>query len=89
MKVVLIVCAILCLFGLSAVRSEDTTELPITDEQAQCILDVLQNTEVDTETVGEVAVDIVETFSRLIQHYLRCEDILSDPPTALEERRHE
>lgn len=89
MKAVLIACAVLCLFGFAAVHADNTTEAPITDEQGQCILDVLQGTDVDTEHVGDMAIDIVETFTRLIQHYLRCEDILSDPPTALEQRRHE
>lgn len=88
MKVVLIICAVVLFLG-AAVKADEPSEPPITDEQAQCILDVLQNTEVDTEHVGEMAQDVRETFTRLIQHYMRCEEILSDPPTALEERRHE
>lgn len=87
MKLVLIACAVVCLFA--AVSADPVDEPPVTDEQAQCILDVLQNTEVDTEHVGDMAWDVVETFSRLIEHFRRCEAILSDPPTALEQRRHE
>lgn len=91
MKAVLITCAVLCIFGLAAyqVRADEPVENPITDEQGQCIIDVLSNTDVDTEHVGGMAVDIVETFARLIQHYFRCEEILGNPPTALEQRRHE
>lgn len=89
MKAVLITCAVLCLFGFAAVHADESTEAPITDEQAQCILDVLQGTDLDTGHVGDMAVDIAQTFQRLIQHYFRCEEILSDPPTALEQRRHE
>lgn len=88
MKVVLIICAVVLFLG-AVVKADEPSEPPITDEQAQCILDVLQNTEVDTEHVGDMAQDVRETFTRLIQHYMRCEEILSDPPTALEERRHE
>lgn len=93
MKTVLITCAVLCLFGLAAhhvaAQEDGSEDAPITDEQAQCILDVLVNTDLDVEHVGDMALDVVETFSRLIQHFMRCEAILSDPPTALEERRHE
>lgn len=89
MKVVLITCAVVLLFAAATVKAEEPSEPPLTDEQAECILDVLQNTEVDVEHVGDMAMDVVETFSRLIQHYMRCEEILSNPPTALEERRHE
>lgn len=91
MKLVLIACAVVCLFAATCAAEEpvDPNEPPLTDEQAQCILDVLQNTEVDTEHVGDMAWDVVETFSRLIEHFRRCEAILSDPPTALEQRRHE
>lgn len=89
MKNLFLTCAVLCLLGAAVVAADEPTEPPITDEQAACILDVLQNTDVDAEHVGDMAVDIVETFTRLIQHFQRCEAILSDPPTALEERRHE
>lgn len=92
MKAVLITCALVCLLALATNHvkaSEEPNEPPITDEQAQCILDVLTNTEVDVEHVGDMASDVLDTFTRLIHHFLRCEEILSDPPTALEIRRHE
>lgn len=89
MKVLLITCAVLCcLFGL-AVANEEPSEPPITDEQAACILRILQETDVDAEHVGDMALEIVDSFQRLIAHHQRCEDILSDPPSALEGRLHE
>lgn len=92
MKVIFVTCAVLLVLGSAihqVVSEEPPTEPPLTDEQAACILDILENTEVNGETAGEIAVDVAQTFRRLIEHYQRCEAILSDPPSALEERRHE
>lgn len=91
MKVLFVAFAALCLVaacGVSA-QSDEEVENPITDEQAECILEALREAEINADLAGEAARDLADTVTRLFNHYQRCEDILSDPPTALEQRRHE
>lgn len=89
MKVLLISFAALCLLAACRAQGEEEVENPITDEQAQCILDALREAEINSELAGEAARDFADTITGLFEHFQRCEAILSDPPTALEQRRHE
>lgn len=64
-------------------------EKPVTDEEADCISQILVDISVDTEHLGDMAEVVGATARSLIEHRQRCEAMLSDPPTSLEERRHE
>ncbi|XP_055693895.1 uncharacterized protein LOC129796152 [Lutzomyia longipalpis] len=59
------------------------------NEQWACVEEIFRELEVDLERLGEMAGDFVATVTRLMDSRQRCFDILSDPPTALEQRLHE
>lgn len=67
----------------------DDAEEPVTDEQADCISQVLRQLEVDGEQIGDMGEDIVETARRLQAQRERCEAMRVDEPTAIQERMYE
>lgn len=79
--------AILCFSAAIANPFEE--DAPVTDSQADCISDILRDIELDTENIGDLGEDAVETIRRLNEQRQRCEEMLGDPPTAVQERMHE
>lgn len=85
MHIKLFFVALLCFTVAFATEEEP----PVTDGQADCISQVLRQLEVDGEHVGDMGDDFVQTLRRLREQRDRCEAMLGDPPTALQERMHE
>lgn len=92
MKTTLFLVGLLCLFAVVNVHAADgevPEEPPVTDGQANCIVDALRELEFELDGVGDLGEDASDTVGRLIEQRQRCEDILGDPPTAMQERLHE
>lgn len=77
------------LFASVAFVVADDAEEPVTDDQADCISQVLRQLEVDGEQIGDMGEDIVETARRLQAQRERCESMRVEEPTAIQERMYE
>lgn len=84
-----LVLALLCVSAFANPMAEPEKEEPVTDDQANCISEALRQLEVDAGNVGDLGQDAVNTLRRLQEQRQRCEDILGDPPTKIQERLHE
>ena len=88
MKTQLFLVALLC-FSAALAKPMAESEEPVTDSQAECIMGHLRQLETDLEGAGEVGSDALETVRRLMAQRETCENLLSDPPTTMEQRLHE
>lgn len=87
MKTCIFLVALLCV-SVGFANAVDENEEPVTDSQADCISAILRDIEVDLEGAGDLGEDAAATVRRLIEQRERCEAMLDDPPTAIQERLH-
>ncbi|XP_059622645.1 uncharacterized protein LOC132265875 [Phlebotomus argentipes] len=85
MKLIFVLCAVILVQYATAKSALNDEE----DERWACVEGVFRELEADPERLGHLALEFFNMVSESRAGRQRCYDMLSDPPTELERRRHE